>query len=50
MKKNRGDILLLVFIFITLVLAVLYFSVPERILFLENQLNWWNEFRDIMLK
>ncbi len=44
MKKEPGrDILFTVFILAVLALAVIYFTVPEREIFLENQIEWWNE-------
>ncbi len=44
MKKELGrDIIFTVFILAVLALAVIYFSVPERAIFLENQIEWWNE-------
>ena len=45
-KKNYLYILFLVTVTI---LAVIYFSVPERSMFFENQLTWWKEFREALL-
>ena len=42
---NKKDILFIVFITAVIILAVIYFSVPERSLFIENQLKWWRELR-----
>jgi cell division protein FtsL len=42
--EKRENIIFIVFILIVLVMAVVYFSVPERALFLENQVKWWKEF------
>lgn len=51
MKKDRGkDIIFLLFVLAVLILSILYFSVPERILFIENQMEWWKEFWNILIK
>ena len=42
--KDRKDILYFLFILIILIMAVIYFTVPERASFMENQLKWWGEF------
>ena len=44
------DIIFLLFILAVLILSVLYFSVPERVLFMENQIKWWEELWDIVIK
>lgn len=44
MKSDYKDISFLVFVIVVLILSALYFFVPERILFMENQINWWSEF------
>jgi len=41
---NREHIIFILFILIVFVMAVVYFTVPERTLFLENQIKWWKEF------
>jgi len=41
-KKN---FIFIAFIITVIILAVIYFSVPERSKFIENQLKWWAEFR-----
>lgn len=43
MKEEKKDILLILYILVVLVLAVIYFSVPERKLFIENTIEWWSE-------
>ncbi|MBI4825291.1 MAG: hypothetical protein HY807_02575 [Nitrospirae bacterium] len=43
--ERKKDILFMVFIIVVMTLAVIYFLVPERALFMENQLKWWAEFR-----
>jgi len=44
--EKRKNIIFVLFILIVLIMAVIYFSVPERALFLENQITWWKEFRE----
>jgi len=48
--KERKDIFFTIFLIIVIILAVLYFSVPERRLFIENQIKWWGELWDIVIK
>ncbi len=42
--RDRKDILYYLFIIIILIMAVIYFTVPERASFIKNQLKWWGEF------
>ncbi len=45
MKPDQsGDIYFILYALAVLFMAVLYFAVPERAVFLENQLTWWSEF------
>lgn len=50
MKERGKNIIFTLFILTVLILSVMYFSVPERVLFLENQINWWSELWDIVIK
>lgn len=51
MKEDRSkDIIFVLFILAVLILAILYFSVPERALFMEKQIKWWSELWDIVIK
>lgn len=51
MKEDRSkDIIFLLFLLAVLILSILYFSVPERVLFMENQMKWWGELWDIVIK
>lgn len=51
MKEDRSkDIIFLLFILAVLILSILYFSVPERVLFMENQIKWWEELWDLVIK
>ncbi|MBI5674894.1 MAG: hypothetical protein HZC48_03545 [Nitrospirae bacterium] len=42
-SEGRKDIYFILYIIIIVILAVIYFTVPERALFIENQLKWWKE-------
>ncbi|MBI5410230.1 MAG: hypothetical protein HZA14_12785 [Nitrospirae bacterium] len=48
--KGRENTLQILFMLIILVLAVVYFTLPERTLFIENQMKWWGEFWDVFGK
>jgi len=43
MKRWRG-ISFMIYLIIILIFAVIYFAVPERKAFIENQVQWWSEF------
>ena len=44
MKENaKKDVLFIIYILTVLVLAIIYFTVPERKEFLDFQLKWWSE-------
>jgi predicted Na+-dependent transporter len=44
-NEDRENIFFILFIIIVIVMAVIYFNVPERAAFFENQIKWWREFR-----
>ncbi len=48
--RERRDIIFLLFISVVVILSIVYFSVPERALFIENQIKWWSEFWEVMKK
>ena len=49
MKEERSKkIFLILYIPTILILAVIYFSMPERKLFIENTVKWWGEWLDII--
>jgi hypothetical protein len=48
-EKQKNDFLFIVFIVTVIILAVLYFSIPERSNFIEYQLTWWKEFREVFM-
>ena len=41
--ETRDNIIFILFLIVVLILAVIYFTVPERKIFLENQIKWWSE-------
>ncbi len=43
MKERNKDIIFAILVLAMLILSVIYFSVPERALFMENQIQWWKE-------
>jgi len=42
--ESRGNIICILFILIVIAMAFIYFMVPERPVFIENQIKWWQEF------
>jgi hypothetical protein len=46
--ENRENIFFVLYIITVVVLAVIYFSVPERGDFLEFNMRWWKEFRRVL--
>ena len=47
-EERKKDILFILYILIVLILAVAYFSVPERKVFMENTIKWWSELWDVI--
>ncbi|MEW6714327.1 MAG: hypothetical protein AB1306_04450 [Nitrospirota bacterium] len=47
--EGRKDIYFILYLTIALILAVIYFTVPERALFIENQLKWWKEMWEVIV-
>lgn len=43
-EGRKKDILFYVYILAVVILAVIYFTVPERKEFIDFQVNWWKEF------
>ena len=48
-EEQKKNFLYIVFIVTVVLLAVIYFSVPERAKLIENQFKWWKEFRETFL-
>jgi len=48
-SEGRKDIYFILYIIIALSLAVIYFTAPERALFIENQLKWWKEMWEVLV-
>ncbi len=46
--EGKRDIFFIIYILAVLVLSVIYFTVPERATFLENQMEWWKELWEII--
>ncbi len=45
MKEERiKDFIFVLYILIILALTIVYFSVPERTIFLNNTIDWWTGF------
>ncbi len=47
-EEGRKDMFFILYMLIIIILAVIYFTVPERMSFLENQFKWWGEMLDII--
>ncbi len=48
-EEQKKNIIFIIFIMSVIIMAIIYFSVPERAKFFENQLKWWTEFRETFL-
>ncbi len=46
--EGNKDILFVMYMVIVLVLAVIYFTVPERAEFFEFQLKWWGQMWNVI--
>ncbi|NOZ69466.1 MAG: hypothetical protein GXP46_09565 [Deferribacteres bacterium] len=46
--ERRRDLFFILYISAIIIMAVIYFTVPERMSFLENQLKWWGQMLDII--
>ena len=42
--SDRKDVFQILYILLIVVMAVIYFSMPERASFIDHQLKWWGEF------
>ncbi len=50
MKQDKQkDIYFAIYMIVVIILAVIYFTVPERESFIEFQARWWGEFRQVFL-
>ena len=45
--KDRQDIWYILYILIIVVMAVIYFTMPERGAFIDHQFKWWGEFFEL---
>ncbi len=46
--ERRKDLFFILYITAVIIMAVIYFTVPERAAFLENQFKWWGQVLDII--
>jgi hypothetical protein len=49
MRERHKEIFFIVFIVAIVALSAVYFSVPERVLFMEFQITWWRKFFSVLL-
>ncbi len=49
MKELYREIFFIVYLVVTVLLAAGYFSVPERVQFMEFQIEWWKELFTVIL-
>ncbi len=47
-EEGKKNILFVIYITAVVVLAVIYFTVPERQAFFDFQLKWWGEFWSLL--
>lgn len=47
-EGHKQNIIFILYILCVLILSVIYFSVPERKLFIENTIKWWSELGDVI--
>ncbi len=45
--EKRKDIYFALYVISVIILAVIYFTVPEREAFIDFQIKWWSEFWNI---
>lgn len=48
-SERKKDIYFAIYIILVITLAAIYFTVPERKDFIEFQVKWWGEFRDVLV-
>lgn len=48
MREDRKDILFVLYMLIVLVMAIVYFSIPERSSFFDYQFKWWGQMWNII--
>ena len=46
--ENKKNILFVIYITAVLVLAIIYFTVPERGAFFDYQVKWWSEMWEVI--
>ncbi|MEK6527560.1 MAG: hypothetical protein AABZ36_01565 [Nitrospirota bacterium] len=48
MKENGKNIIFVLFILAISILAIVYFSMPERVSFIKNEIRWWSGFPEVI--
>lgn len=48
--EGRKDVFFILYLLVVLSLAFIYFTVPERALFIENQIEWWGELWEVIFQ
>jgi len=46
--EHRKNVLFVFYILAVLILAIIYFTVPERKAFFDYQVEWWSEFWSVL--
>lgn len=49
-EERTKHIVFIFYILSVLILGLIYFSVPERKVFIGNVIKWWSDLWDIMIK
>ena len=42
-EESKKDLFFILYILVVLILAVIYFSVPDRAVLIENTVKWWKD-------
>ena len=48
-SERKKDIYFAIYMIAVIILASIYFTVSERKEFIDFQLKWWGEFRDVVI-
>jgi hypothetical protein len=47
-SERKKDIYFAIYMIAVIILAAIYFTVPERKTFIDFQVKWWGEFRELI--
>jgi hypothetical protein len=47
-EENAKDFMFVLYTVVILVLTIVYFTVPERVIFLSNTIDWWSRLLKII--